>query len=65
MEEQKAKRTLVTKLKSFITQSRRVFRVTKKPSKDEFKTIVKVTAIGIAIIGVIGFLIHFVWKLLS
>ena len=65
MEEQKSKRTLVTRLKSFITQSRRVFRVTKKPSKDEFKTIVKVTAIGIAIIGVIGFLIHFVWKLLS
>ena len=65
MEEQKAKRTIATKIKSFITQSRRVFRVTKKPSKDEFRTIVKVTAIGIAVIGAIGFLIHIVWKLLS
>ena len=65
MEEQKRKRTIVAKIKSFITQSRRVFRITKKPGKEEFRTIVKVTAIGIAIIGVIGFLIHLVWKLLS
>jgi protein transport protein SEC61 subunit gamma and related proteins len=65
MEEQKTKRTLVTKLKSFITQSRRVFRVTKKPGKEEFRTIVKVTAIGIAVIGAIGFIIHVVWKVLS
>lgn len=45
------------KLRSFILECKRVLQVTKKPSMLEFKSILKVTAIGILIIGVIGFLI--------
>jgi protein transport protein SEC61 subunit gamma and related proteins len=45
------------KLKKFIKESIRVLRVTKKPNKDEYLGIVKVTGLGIAIIGTIGFLI--------
>ena len=41
----------------FIKESRRVLRVTKKPSKEEFKTIVKVSGLGILAIGLVGFLI--------
>ena len=48
------------KLKSFIVECKRVLRVTKKPDREEFKTIVKVSAIGMGIIGVIGFLVHFI-----
>lgn len=48
------------KLKTFYVECKRVLRVTKKPNRDEFQTIVKVSAIGMAIIGVIGFLVHFI-----
>lgn len=47
----------VQKLKSFIMQSRRVWHLLKKPSSFEFKSVAKVSAIGILVIGAIGFLI--------
>ncbi len=48
------------KLKTFVVECKRVLRVTKKPNKEEFQTIVKVSAIGMGIIGVLGFLVHFI-----
>ena len=59
------KRSFFSKAKSFFLKSKRVFKITKKPSSEEFKVIVKVTAIGIAIIGAIGFLIHLVWTMVG
>lgn len=53
-----------SKLKEFWVECKRVLRVTKKPDKAEFMTIVKVSAIGMAVIGVIGFVIHMVKELL-
>ena len=38
---------VLSKLKRFIFQCKRVFKITKKPSNDEYKVIVKVTGIGI------------------
>lgn len=55
---------LLDKLKNFINESIRVFKITKKPTNDEFKTIVKVTGIGTLIIGFIGFLIHIISQLI-
>lgn len=52
------------KLKDFWTECVRVIRVTKKPDKGEFKTIVKISGIGMAIIGFIGFLVHFIKELI-
>ena len=46
------------KLKSFIGECFRVLRVTKKPDAVEFKTIVKVSGLGILIIGAIGFIVQ-------
>lgn len=40
---------------------KRVWLVTKKPNMQEFKTVVKVSALGILIIGLIGFLIDMLW----
>ena len=57
--------TLFSRLKSFLLESRRVFRVTKKPSMEEYKSIVKVSAIGIAVIGIIGFIIQLLWQLIK
>ncbi len=52
------------RLKAFIMECRRVLRVTKKPDKQEYLTIVKISSIGMAIIGVVGFLVHFAKELL-
>ncbi|MBI2651138.1 protein translocase SEC61 complex subunit gamma [Candidatus Woesearchaeota archaeon] len=45
------------KLKSFSGECLRILKVTKKPNRVEFKTIVKAAALGMSIIGFIGFLI--------
>ena len=44
-------------LKEFMVECKRVFQVTKKPTKEEYQTIVKVSGIGMLIIGIIGFII--------
>jgi len=53
------------KILSTFTQYRRVWRLLKKPSMDEFKTISKVTAIGLIIIGALGFLITLIMTFLN
>jgi len=53
------------KLKSFFTESSRVVKVTKKPSMESFKTIVKVTSLGMAVIGLIGFIISIIGTLVG
>ena len=46
------------KLKDFTLESKRVLKVTKNPTGTEFKTTVKVTGLGILVIGLIGFIIQ-------
>lgn len=65
MEIQEEKQTILTRFKTFLKECKRVFIITRKPSTKEFKSIVKVTAIGIALIGVIGFLIQILWILIK
>jgi protein transport protein SEC61 subunit gamma-like protein len=54
------KPTMWTKLKSFTRECVRVFKITKTPTKEEFKTISKVSGLGILIIGLLGFLVHLI-----
>ncbi|MEK6831107.1 MAG: protein translocase SEC61 complex subunit gamma [Nanoarchaeota archaeon] len=49
---------VIEKLKSYINQGIRVWRLLKKPDYYEFTTISKVSAIGLGLIGVIGFVIN-------
>jgi len=42
----------------------RIWRLLKKPSMQEYKTISKVTAIGLLIIGALGFVISVAMKML-
>ncbi|MBS1266217.1 MAG: Protein translocase subunit SecE [Candidatus Woesearchaeota archaeon] len=56
---------IVKKLKKGSKEYIRVLKVTKKPSMDEFKTIFKVTGLGIVIIGLVGFLLQIVRFLLK
>ena len=63
-QQQEEKPSFMTKAKRFGRECLRVLRVTKKPTKEEFKTIVKVSGLGILIIGLIGFLIQMIKQLL-
>ena len=47
----------VGRLKAFAHECLRVLKITKKPDAMEFKTIVKVSGLGMLIIGIIGFLL--------
>jgi protein transport protein SEC61 subunit gamma-like protein len=53
------------KLRTFGKECRRVLQVTKKPSMEEFKAIVKITGLGMLVIGAIGFVITISGKLLG
>ena len=44
-------------LGTFLKESRRVLKVTKKPTTDEYKQVGKIVLLGMIIIGVIGFII--------
>ena len=48
------------KIKSFIQECFRVLKVTKKPDANEFKTVVKVSGLGILIIGMLGFVVQMI-----
>jgi len=52
-------------IKSFALQSLRVWKILKKPSMQEFSSIAKISAIGILLIGAIGFGISTLIRLFS
>lgn len=52
------------KVKRFIKETLRVIHITKKPTPEEYQTLLKVTAIGIAVLGVLGFVVFLVKQLL-
>mgnify|MGYP002152630440 CR=1 FL=1 len=45
-------------LRTFVTESKRVLRIAKNPSKEEYWTITKVSGLGLLLIGFAGFLLH-------
>lgn len=54
---------IIQQAKSFFFKSKRVWQVLKKPTRKEFETITKVSALGILVIGILGFLISMVMKI--
>ena len=52
------------RFKRFLKETGRVLRITKRPGKEEFMTTVKVTGLGISVIGGIGFIIFLIKQLL-
>jgi protein transport protein SEC61 subunit gamma and related proteins len=51
---------LLSRVKSFIIESRRVLTITRKPTNQELKTIIKVAGVGVLLIGLIGFVISMI-----
>jgi len=52
-------------LGSFIAKCKRVWMVLKKPTKEEFTKTAKVAAVGILIIGFMGFLISLIMSIFT
>jgi len=52
------------KVRRFLKETRRVLHITKKPNRQEFMSLFKITGIGVALIGLIGFVIFIVKQLL-
>ena len=50
---------------NFIKQCQRVLKVSRKPDREEYINVAKVTGIGIIIIGVIGFIIIIISQLIQ
>lgn len=55
----------IENLKTFASKSKRVWFALKKPTKDEFYTVTKVSAIGIAVLGIVGFIISILMSFFS
>jgi len=49
----------------FIKMNQRVLKVAKRPDREEFLNVSKITGIGIIIIGVIGFVITLIAQLIQ
>jgi protein transport protein SEC61 subunit gamma-like protein len=45
------------KLSSFVSQCVRVWHLLRKPTNEEFKAVSKISAIGLGLIGLLGFVI--------
>ena len=48
-------------IKGFIEDAKRIFTISKKPTKEEFLAMLKVVGLGIVIIGVIGYFISLIF----
>ena len=47
-----------SKIRNFVSNASRVLRLTRKPARDEFLLVAKITAFGIVVIGVIGYVVE-------
>lgn len=50
--------------KGFLVECKRVLMITRKPTKQEFKDLVKICGIGLLIIGFAGFLVATIYQLI-
>jgi len=50
--------TTLNNLKDFLHQCKRVLMISRKPTRQEYITISKVTGLGICLLGFVGFIIH-------
>lgn len=63
--EEEFKPSKMQKVKRFFRECHRVLKVTKKPDSVEFKTIVKVSGLGMVIMGLVGFLVQIIAQLIK
>lgn len=57
--------SFMSKAKRKLNEYWRVLRITRKPNMVEFKTIIKVSALGMAVIGLLGFAIQIAGEMIK
>ncbi|HUY01054.1 MAG TPA: protein translocase SEC61 complex subunit gamma [Candidatus Deferrimicrobium sp.] len=51
----------IQRFKTFLSNSKRVFRLSRKPSFTEVRLITRVCLLGVAVIGLVGFIIKIIF----
>lgn len=51
---------IMKSLNNFFASSRRILSISKKPTSKEFWTMSKIIALGVAVIGIIGYIIKLI-----
>jgi len=51
---------IMTSLNNFFASSRRILNISKKPTSKEFWTMAKIIGLGVAVIGIIGYLVKLI-----
>jgi protein transport protein SEC61 subunit gamma and related proteins len=64
MDDIEEKPSLWARFKNKLKEYWRVLKIAKRPTREEYKTIVKVTGIGILVIGLLGFILTMLRELL-
>ncbi len=54
---------IVSKAREFFMKCNRVWTVMRKPTKEEFKVIAQASALGLLVIGLLGFVISLIFRL--
>ena len=54
---------IFSKIKSKLDQYKRTIEVARKPNKEEYMASIKITGIGILLLGFIGFIIYIIYHL--
>ena len=55
----------VLKSKEFLMKCSRVWSIMRKPTKEEFKVIAQASGLGLLVIGLVGFLISLIFRLIG
>lgn len=55
---------LIGKIKGKLEQYKRTIEVSIKPDKEEFTSSAKITAIGILLVGIIGFIVYLLYNII-
>ncbi|MFA5406523.1 MAG: protein translocase SEC61 complex subunit gamma [Candidatus Nanoarchaeia archaeon] len=56
--------SIINKIKRALREYKRVLGISRKPNKEEFTAILKICGMGIMLIGIIGFVIQFIYQYL-
>ena len=56
---------LYGRFRRFVSECRRVLKVTRKPNWPEYTSLAKVTGLGILVIGTLGFLLTLIKQLIT
>jgi len=56
---------MMEKIRSFLKQCRRIMSIATKPDKEEYINYAKIIAIGVLLLGMLGFILYVIFYYLS